>query len=135
MQVGRINQTFSFDAPPHEVYEALMDARKHGAFTNSPVVMSRKVGGTFRIFDGYCTGRNLELLPDQKIVQAWHFREEDWPEDHFSTCTFAFAATENGTELHFSQTDVPEQHVESLAQGWHTYYWNPMQEWLTLRLA
>jgi hypothetical protein len=33
--------------------------------------ISREVGGAYSAYSGYITGQNLELLPDQKIVQSW----------------------------------------------------------------
>ncbi len=73
-----IRQSVTFKATPHEVYEALMDSRKHARFTHEPARISRKVGGAFSAYSGYITGTNLELVPDKKIVQAWH--AQDWPE-------------------------------------------------------
>jgi hypothetical protein len=34
------------------------------------------VGGAFTLFGGHITGRHIELVPDQRIVQAW--RVVDW---------------------------------------------------------
>ena len=73
-----IRQSVTFRATPHAVYEALMDSRKHARFTQSPAKISRKVGGAISAFGDYITGRNLELMPDEKIVQAWH--GADWPD-------------------------------------------------------
>ena len=60
------------------------------SFTGSKVIMSNKVNGKFKVFDGYCHGYNIELMQGKKIVQAWNFAEDGWPEDHFSICTFFF---------------------------------------------
>lgn len=131
METGTIKQSVEFDAAPEEIYELLIDAGKHGAFTDSPVEMSREIKGTFNSFGGYCHGYNIELDPGKKIVQAWHFAEEGWPDDHYSTCTFVFE--ENGpgkTKLSFTQTDVPEHKLNDLEQGWQVYYWRPMKAYL-----
>ena len=81
-------------------------------------------------FDGYCHGYNIELIEGKKIVQAWHFAEEGWPDDHFSTCTFLFEEAGNKTKLTFLQTDVPEHKVEALKGGWKEFYWEPMKAYL-----
>jgi uncharacterized protein YndB with AHSA1/START domain len=36
-----IQQTITFQIPPHEVYEALMDSVKHAAFTGAAAEISR----------------------------------------------------------------------------------------------
>jgi activator of HSP90 ATPase len=123
-----IRQTATFKTSPHEVYEALMDAKKHMSFTEGKAKISREVGEKFSISDGEIQGKNLELAPDRKIVQAWRY--SDWPEGHFSTATFELEKTEKGTRLTFTQTDVPDDKYEDIKQGWKDYYWQPMKEML-----
>ena len=73
-----IHQSIIFMASPHDVYEALMDSEKHAAFSGGKATISREIGGTITAYDDYITGRNIELIPDRKIVQDW--RAVDWPE-------------------------------------------------------
>jgi activator of HSP90 ATPase len=126
MKTKTISQSVTFKATPHEVYEAIMDSKKHSEFTGSKVSMSRKAGGKFTVYDGDIEGVNLELIPDQKIVQSWRY--SDWPEGHYSKVTFALKAVKEGTRLTFTQTQVPDEHYEDIAQGWRDYYWAPMKE-------
>lgn len=128
MPTKNIKQTTTFKASPHDVYESLMDSRKHAKFTEGKASISRKVGGKFSISDGYIEGVNLELVPDEKIVQSW--RASDWPERHYSTVTFKLTKVEDGTRLTFTQTGVPDDQYEDISQGWRDYYWKPMREFL-----
>ena len=123
-----IRQTVIFKASPHELYEALMDEKKHSELTGGGARIRRRVGGGFKIYDGEIEGKNLELVPDKKIVQSWRYN--DWPDGHYSTATFTFDETEKGTRLVFIQTDVPEDKFEDIKQGWKDYYWKPMKEML-----
>ena len=123
-----IRQTVTFKASPHEVYEALMDSRKHARFTQSPARFSRKVGGPISAYGGYITGANLELVPDQKIVQAWHASE--WPEGHMSKATFKLAPVPGGTRLTFTHSGVPDEFFADIKQGWIDNYWVPMRAML-----
>jgi activator of HSP90 ATPase len=124
-----IRQTVTFNASPHAVYEALMDSRKHAKFTRSQATISRKVGGPLTAYNGYITGKNLELVPDQKIVQAWH--ASDWPTGHWSKVTFRLAPVPGGTRLSFTHSGVPDDQVENIRQGWIDNYWDPMKAMLT----
>jgi activator of HSP90 ATPase len=72
----------------------------------------------------------MELVEGKKIVQAWHFEEDGWPEDHFSICTFLFEEQDNKTKLTFLQTGVPVHKVESLKSGWKQFYWDAMKNML-----
>jgi len=130
METKSIKQTVTFDAPPQKVYELIMDQKKHAAFTNSKVVMSKEINGKFDVFDGYCSGYNIELIDGEKIVQAWNFVEDGWPSDHYSICTFTFKHIETGTKLVFSQTLIPAHKAEELKSGWKEFYWKPMKEFL-----
>jgi activator of HSP90 ATPase len=128
METLNVKQTVTFKVPPHDVYEALMDSKKHAKFTGDKATISRKVGGKFSTFDGYSEGTILELEPDTKIVQSW--RASDWPEGHYSKATFSFKAIPAGTRLSFTQTGVPSKQYDDIAQGWRDYYWAPMKEML-----
>jgi activator of HSP90 ATPase len=126
MNTRSIRQTVTLNASPEDVYEMFIDAEKLGSLTGSTVKMSKKVSGKFEVFDGYCHGYNIELDEGKKIVQAWHFDEQGWPEDHFSICTFQFEATGKRTRISFSQSSVPEHKYEELKEGWKQYYWKPL---------
>ena len=128
MKTKTIRQSVTIKANPHEVYDALMDSRKHSKFTDGKASISRKVGGKFTAYDGYIEGVNLELVPDRKIVQSW--RGSDWPEGHYSKATFSLKQVEGGTRLSFTQTGVPDEQYDSISQGWHDFYWKPMKDML-----
>ncbi|MBI2850789.1 MAG: SRPBCC domain-containing protein [Chloroflexi bacterium] len=123
-----IRQSVTFKASPYQVYEALMDSRKHSKFTGGKASISRKVGGKFSAYDGSLEGVNLELVPDEKIVQTW--RASDWPAGHYSRVTFSLKEVKGGTRLAFTQRGVPDEHYEDISQGWRDYYWTPMKEML-----
>ena len=120
-----IRQSATFPATPHQVYEALMDSRQHSAFTGDKAHISREVGGAITAFDGYVSGKNVELIPDQKIVQTWH--ASDWPAGHESRVTFLVAPVAAGTRLRFTHHNVPDDQYDSIKQGWIDNYWTPLK--------
>ena len=130
MKTKNIQQTVTFNATAKEVYEALVDAKKHSAFTGAAARIDKKLNGKFSSYDGYCTGYTMELIEDKKIVQAWHFEEEGWPEDHYSICTFDLVQSGNKTKLTFKQTGIPEHKASALASGWKEFYWEPLKAFL-----
>jgi len=128
MKTKNIKQEVRFKVGPHEVYEALMDSKKHAALTGQSAMVSRRVGGAFSAYDGYITGKNLVLVPDKKIVQSW--QASDWPEGCVSKATFLLKPVRGGTALTFTQTGVPADQYTSIKQGWIDYYWKPMKKLL-----
>jgi len=66
-----IHQEVVFKAKPSDVFGALMDSRRHAAFTkNGAAKVSKKVGGAFSAHGGYVSGINVDLVENKRIVQA-----------------------------------------------------------------
>jgi activator of HSP90 ATPase len=128
MKTLSIHYETEFPASPLEVYRLLMDPLRHALITESEVKISSKPDGKFEVYGGYCIGYNIELIEGEKIVQAWHFDEDDWPANHFSICTFTFTPSAIGCKMVFEQSEVPEVSFDSLENGWKTYYWDRMRE-------
>ena len=121
-----IRQTVTFNAAPFDVYETILDSRKHEALSGEKAVISREVGGAFTALGDHIAGFNLTVVPGQKIVQAW--RARDWWPDHYSIATFALREVDGGTELRFTQIGVPPHRFEGHSAGWIEAYWRPMRD-------
>lgn len=104
-----------------------MDSKQHAEFTGEEADISAEIGGRSQAYGDYIEAENIELAPGKKIVQKW--RASDWPEDAWSTVTYELKEKDNGTELVFTQIDVPEDQSEEISQGWYDYYWDPLQEY------
>ena len=124
-----IKQNVTLEARPSVVFEALMDSKKHAAFTGAPAKVSRKVGGEFSHHGGHIGGVNVEIAENKLIVQAW--RPKGWPKGTWSLATFALAPLKGGkTKLSFTHPGIPAAHVKSITSGWKAHYWQPLKAWL-----
>ena len=121
-----IRQTIIFNAPPQDVYEVVMDSKKHESLSGEKADISREAGGAFKAWGDHISGFNLVLQPGRKIVQAW--RAHDWWADHYSIATFELRQVEVGTELRFTQIGVPPHRLDGHSRGWIETYWQPMHE-------
>jgi len=129
MKTKTINQKiFVGNANPEEIYDILMDSKKHANLVNSSAKISNEVNGKFEIYDGYIEGKNIELEPNKKIVQLWRGNEDCWPEDHYSTLTITLEKIDNGTQINLVQEKVPEECHEDFEKGWHEFYWEPLKK-------
>ena len=127
--VMAIHQEALFTSPPQRLYEALTDAAQFAQLTGRPVAeLSREPGGAFSLFGGVIVGRQIELVPGQRLVEAW--RERTWPDGVYSIVKFEFRADGTGTRLIFDQTGFPSGAGEHLAIGWGEMYWEPMRKFL-----
>ncbi|SRR6266404_5417863 len=86
MKTKTLQQTVRFKASPQEVYDTLMDSKKHKSLSGEPARISKKVGGKFTAWGSHLSGINLVLKPGKKIVQAW--RATGWWPDHYSVAIF-----------------------------------------------
>jgi activator of HSP90 ATPase len=95
---------------------------------NKPSQISSAVGGPFALFGGFITGRQLELVLDKRVVQAW--RAGDWPVGIYSIAKFELVPQGAGTKIVFDHTGFPKGDAESLASGWKAHYWQPLAKLL-----
>ena len=123
-----IEQEIRIKSTPHEIYEMFMDSKKHSKLTEGKAIVSREVGGSFSIFEGALSGKNVELIQDKKIVQTWRGDGENWPKGYYSTITLTLEPDDTGTLIKFTHVDIPEASYESVKEGWDTYYWGPLKD-------
>ena len=130
-----IHQSACFKVAPARVYNTLLSSAAFSActkksfdmFTASSAKIDSVVGGTFSLFDGHITGRILELVPDQRIVEAW--RVVDWPAGVYSIARFDLSADGGGTRVTFEHVGFPEGLKDHLSIGWQQHYWEAMTKY------
>lgn len=136
-----IHQVVVFKAPRKRVYDVLTNstqfdqviklsgAVKSGmALGNEPTQINPTPGGRFTIFRSHIIGRQIELAPYDRIVQAW--RVVDWDSGIYSIAKFALAEQDAGTKLVFDHTGFPQGQAQHLADGWRANYWEPLSKLL-----
>src|SRR5215468_4056184 len=101
-----IRQEVDIKASPKRIYDTLLDAKRFSEFTGAPAEIDPKSGGTFSCFGGVITGRNIELLPGQRIVQAW--RVSVWPDGFYSIVKFELQPQGSQTRLVLDHVGFPE---------------------------
>jgi activator of HSP90 ATPase len=126
MKTKTIQQTVVFKASPTEVYEMIMDSKKHQSLSGEAAKISTKVGGKFTAWGSHLSGINLVLKPGEKIVQAW--RATGWWPDHYSIAIFDITKVHGGSKLKFTQIGIPPHRFSGHYRGWIETYWTPMKE-------
>ena len=96
-------------------------------FSPSSAKIDSVVGGSFSLFDGHIYGRILELVPGQRIVEAW--RVVDWPAGVYSIARFDLTAEASGTRVTFEHVGFPEGLKDHLSVGWQQHYWDAMTKY------
>jgi activator of HSP90 ATPase len=98
------------------------------AQANKPTQIRPEAGAAFMLFGGFITGRQIELVPNVRIVQAW--RVAGWGPGVFSIAKFELVKQGDATKLVFDHTGFPKGAGRGLAAGWHKNYWGPLTKFL-----
>ena len=135
-----IHQEPVFTASRKRVYDALTDGNQFDKviqlsgvmqamhLPDKPAEISREAGGVFRLFGGYITGRQVEFVPNERIVQAW--RTGGWDPGVYSIAKFELVEQGSGTKIIFDHTGFPQGEAKVLASGWKAHYWEPLAKLL-----
>ena len=123
-----LHQEVDFKATPHRIYEILLDSKLFTAFSGEPAEISPESGGAFSLFGQRIVGRNIELVPDQRIVQAW--RPAYWEPGVYTLVRFELKPQGSQTQVVLDHTGFPEGHFASLSSGWKEHYWERLEKYL-----
>jgi activator of HSP90 ATPase len=136
-----IHQEPVFKASRKRVYEALTDAKQFQkvillsaavqsgmAKGNIPAEIVVEPGGPFKLFNGFIVGRNLELVPNERLVQAW--RVAYWPAGAWSITKFVLLEQGSDSKIIFDHTGFPKGDADHLLEGWNGNYWQPLAKFL-----
>ena len=130
-----IHQVVNLKASPQRVYEVLLSSKQFSDcirksfdnFSTGSAHIDSVVGGSFSLFDGHIIGRILELIPNQRIVEAW--RVVDWPAGDYSIARFELIPSGSGTQITFDHIGFPKGLKEHLAIGWQEHYWDALAKY------
>jgi len=117
-----------YKASSERIYNVLLDSKQFAALTGLPAEIDPKAGGAFSMFGGMIVGRNVELVSNQRIVQAW--RPTHWDPGVYSIVKFELKSEGPETVLVLDHTGFPEGEYDHLEWGWHNHYIDPLKKLL-----
>lgn len=142
-EAAAIHQEVTFKASRKRVYELLTDTKQFDQVVRLSAAMqsmkglgdkateiNREEGGAFTLFGGYITGRQIVLLPGERVVQAW--RAGSWGPGQYSIAKFELVEQGPETMIVFDHHGFPDGEAQHLAKGWKGNYWEPMAKVLSL---
>lgn len=113
------------NATAEQIYTAWLSSKGHTDMTGGEAFISDEVGAKFTAWDGYIEGKNLELKPNDRILQSWRTSQFE-PHEQDSQIEIILNETDGQTELILNHTNVPES-GEHYIQGWDNHYFQPMK--------
>ena len=123
-----IRLTTTLLATPEDVYDAWISSKRHAAMTGSAATSEKRRGGSYTAWDGYISGKHLELERGRRILQTWRTTEfPDGAPD--SRLELRLANAPDGTKLTLLQSGIPDGQGEMYAEGWQDHYFEPMSQY------
>lgn len=110
-------------ATPEQVYELLTNGAKFGDVTGQPGKGGGTQGAYFSLFGDWLEGRQVELVPGERISQAWRFT--DWEPGVYSMVRLTLTRDGDGTKLVVDQDGVPNDVHEHVRTNWTAFYFDP----------
>jgi activator of HSP90 ATPase len=123
-----LHQEIEIKATAQRIYTALLDTKQFTAFSGFPADINPEAGGAFTLFGGLIVGRNIELVPNQRIVQAW--RPTHWDAGVYSLVRFELKERAGNTQIILDHTGFPEGNFRHLNLGWYAHYWDRLKKFL-----
>jgi activator of HSP90 ATPase len=122
--------TTQIKATAKQIYKSWLSTQRHSKMTGGAAFVSDKVGESFTTWEGYISGKNLELEPYSKIVQSW--RSTNFEENEADS-QIEVLLSEDGEEttLTLKHTNVPES-GEHYKKGWEEHYFEPMRQYFEI---
>lgn len=110
------------------LFHAWLDSGEHSSFSGSEAVIDPSVGGSFSAWEGYISGKILEIDAPKRILQAWRTTEfADNAAD--SRLEILFESISSGTRLTLIHTNIPDGQADMYREGWEEYYFKPMLDY------
>jgi activator of HSP90 ATPase len=111
-------ESFSINAPPSDIYSALTNPVTIELWSGYPAVMSTVPGSEFSLWDGDITGRNIEFVPDRRVVQEWYFGDQA----DESVVTISIQPNRDSSIVTVEHTNIPDGDYKDIEEGWREFY-------------
>jgi len=124
-----LHQEVDLPASPDRIYHLLLDSKEFAELSGMPAEIEGVAGGAFAMFGKVIYGRNVELIPNERVIQAWG--DTGWGSGVYSIARFELKKQGSGTRVVLDHTGFPEGSYDRLYVGWKGHYWEPMQKYFS----
>lgn len=114
---------YSINTTPEILYSALTKAATIQLWTGEPAIMEAIEGSEFSLWDDSIVGKNLEFVPNKKIVQEWYFGEQD----EASIVTIILHEDKDRTSVELRHTNIPDEDFNDITSGWTDSYFGSLK--------
>jgi activator of HSP90 ATPase len=121
-----IKQEYLIRAPIEKVWEALTEPKIIDKWGGGPAKMKANQNYEFSLWGGDIHGKNIQVAKEKTLKQEWYSGKWQKP----SIATFDLSEADGETKLILTHTNVPENEIKDISDGWKDYYLGPLQKLL-----
>ncbi len=117
-------------APPSQVWDTWMDARKMEGLTGSVATIEPRVGGAYELWEGSVRGEFVYLRRPDVIVCTWRTEDFDYS-DNDSRLEMSLRAIPAGTQVRVVQDRIPHKLKNQFVMAWNEVLFPAMARKIT----
>jgi activator of HSP90 ATPase len=102
---------------PENIYAAFTNPLTIELWSGYPAEMPEEDGGEFSMWEGDISGRILERVPGEKVVEEWYFGDQAEP----SIATIKIFPYRSYAQVEVVHTNIPEEAWDDITHGWEEY--------------
>ena len=94
-----------------------------------PAQVSDREGEAFSLFGGRVEGRQIELVPGERVVQAWRFgraHPDVWEPGVYSIVRFTLRPEGDATRFVIDHIGIPPEWQDHIESGYPMFYEAPL---------
>ena len=114
------------EAELSDVWAALTNPFTIELWSGYPAKMKDDPGFEFSLWNGDIVGRNIEVEPENLLIQEWYFGDQT----EQSIVTFKLFEQGKKIQVDLTHTNIPDEAFEDICQGWEEYYLGNIKEFL-----
>ena len=122
----QLEQVYEIKAPMQRVWQALVDPHIIEAWGGGPATMSDKPGDIFSLWGGDIFGKNITVEAPKLLIQEWSDSNFTEP----SKVRFELSGSDDGTTLRLIQSNIADDRLDDIADGWRDFYLGPLKTFL-----
>jgi len=117
------------NATPGQIYQCLTNGEMFTAATEQPARVRDREGEPFSLFGGRVEGRQIELVPGERVVQAWRFgsaHPHAWDPGVYSIVRFTLRPEGDATRFVIDHSGIPPEWQDHIQTGYPAFYERPL---------